>query len=350
MRLPRLLIDRAGLLRAFVQDFLEPLRVRHEIGPAGAHRIEVRVQRARQLGLDLDVADLAGAVPGLQILDLRGVGIEGVVIHEHRIPLDGAGNIRANALRIRVHLADLLLHRLRVVRQVNRVPVTFRHLPVVEPGQPRKRRQQRLGLDEERAEEVVEPAHDLAAELEMRHLILADRDRVGVVDDDVGGLQERIAQEAERGQILLGQLLDLFLVGRHALEPRRRDGHRQQQIQLGVLGHQRLDEERAALGIEAGRDPVGGHVVGVGDDRRGVRVVAGQRVPVGDEVEAVVLVLQRGPVVEGADQMAEMELSGRAHPRHDAWFHRSSSLIEIDGGRHDQLDRGCRRASARRAR
>ena len=52
------------------------------------------------------------------------------------------------------------------------------------------------------------------------------------------------------------------------------------------------------LGVEAGGDPVGHHVVRVGDDLGRVGVVARQRVPVGDEVEAVVLVLQRGPVVE----------------------------------------------------
>ena len=80
----------------------------------------------------------------------------------------------------------------------------------------------------------------------------------------------------------------LLLVGRHALEPRDRHDHLQQQVQLGVLGHQRLHEERAALGIDAGGDPVGGVVEGVGDEAAGVGVVAGQRVPVGDEVEAVV--------------------------------------------------------------
>ena len=49
----------------------------------------------------------------------------------------------------------------------------------------------------------------------------------------------------------------------------------------------------------------------------GVGVVAGQRVPVGDEVEAVVLVLQRHPVAEGADEVAEVQPSGRPHARDD---------------------------------
>ena len=63
-----------------------------------------------------------------------------------------------------------------------------------------------------------------------------------------------------------------------------------------------------------------------------VGVVAGQRVPVGDEVEAVVLLLQRGPVVQRPGEVAKVELSGRAHARDDARFHgeqqhRSKKLV-----------------------
>ena len=77
-------------------------------------------------------------------------------------------------------------------------------------------------------------------------------------------------------------------------------------------------------GIEAGGDPVRRHVVGVGDDLGCVGVVARERVPVGDEVEAVVLVLERRPVLQRADEMPEMELTGRAHAGDNARFHRKS--------------------------
>ena len=100
-----------------------------------------------------------------------------------------------------------------------------------------------------------------------------------------------------------------------------------------MLGHERLHEKRALLRVEPGRDPVGDHVVGVGDERRGVRVLARQRVPVGDEVEAVVLLLERHPVAERADEMAEMELAGRPHTRNDARAHGSRILImKLVGG------------------
>ena len=85
-----------------------------------------------------------------------------------------------------------------------------------------------------------------------------------------------------------------------------------------MLGHERLHEERALLGIEAGADPVGDDVVHVARDTARVGIFAGQRVPVGHEVEAVVRVLQRHPVAEGANQMTEMEAAGRPHAGNDA--------------------------------
>ena len=88
-----------------------------------------------------------------------------------------------------------------------------------------------------------------------------------------------------------------------------------------MLGHERLDEDRAPLGIEPRGNPVGHVVVRVLDERRRVGVLARQRVPVGDEVEAVVLVLQRHPVLERAHQVTEMQFARRAHARDNARFH-----------------------------
>ena len=89
------------------------------------------------------------------------------------------------------------------------------------PGSRANVGQQVLRLDEQiGAEEVVEAAHDLARELEVRDLVLADRHVPRVVHRDVGGLQERIAEEANRRQIAIREVLLLLLVSRHALEPR----------------------------------------------------------------------------------------------------------------------------------
>src|SRR5581483_1614895 len=115
---------------------------------------------------------------------------------------------------------------------------------------------ERLRLRENVAVEIVEAAHDLARELEMRSLILADRNEVRAIDDDVRGLQERIPQKSVGIEILLLQLLLLILEGRHALEPRQRRHHRKEEMQLGMLLHFRLHEDRGALRIETCGDPV----------------------------------------------------------------------------------------------
>jgi hypothetical protein len=107
-----------------------------------------------------------------------------------------------------------------------------------------------LRLDEDLAEEIVKTPHDLARELEVRHLVFADRHEVRVVDDDVGRLEQRIPEEPDARQIAIGELVDLLLVGGHALEPGNGRDHLQQQVQLGMFRHQRLDEERALFGID----------------------------------------------------------------------------------------------------
>ena len=254
------------------------------------------------------------------------------MVDEHRVALDGARDVGANPLRIRVHPHHLLPHRLRVVRQADGVVVALAHLPVVEPRQPRKAGQQGLRLGEQLAEEPVEAPHHLAIELEVRDLVVPHRHVVRLVDDDVGALQQRIAEKAEGRQVLLGELRDLLLVGRHPFEPGNRHHHLQQQVELGVLGHLRLDEQRAPLGVDAGGNPVGGVVAGVLDEPAGVGVLARQRVPVGDEVQAVVVVLQPGPLLQRPDQMAEVQLAGRTHAGDDAGLHGSNHPISNDIG------------------
>ena len=72
---------RSIVCSATTRAFFEPscrisftrARLREHLGAARADRIEIGVQRLRQLGLDLDVADLAGAVALLQIVDFRRV-------------------------------------------------------------------------------------------------------------------------------------------------------------------------------------------------------------------------------------------------------------------------------------
>ena len=83
--------------------------------------------------------------------------------------------------------------------------------------------------------EGVEAAGDLAGELDVGDLVGADGDEVGLVEEDVGGLEERVAEEAVGGEVLFAELLLLVLVGGDALEPAERGEHAEEQEELGVL-------------------------------------------------------------------------------------------------------------------
>src|SRR5439155_18407836 len=77
-------------------------------------------------------------------------------------------------------------------------------------------------------------------------------------------------------------------------------------------------EERALLGIEPRADPVGDVFVRVRRQSARIGEVARQRVPIGDEIKAVVLLLHRDPVVQGANEVSDMQAARRPHARHDA--------------------------------
>ncbi len=51
--------------------------------------------------------------------------------------------------------------------------------------------------------ELVEAAGDFAGELDVGGLVLADGDEVGLVDEDVGRLEERVAEEAVGGEVFV---------------------------------------------------------------------------------------------------------------------------------------------------
>ena len=73
-----------------------------------------------------------------------------------------------------------------------------------------------------------------------------------------------------------------------------------------------------ARGVEARGQPVRGDLEDVLADARGVGVVGGEGVPVHHDEEALVLVLQPHPVVEGAGQVAEVQRPRGPHAGEDA--------------------------------
>src|SRR5208337_133453 len=115
-------------------------------------------------------------------------------------------------------------------------------------------------------------------------------------------------------------VLALLLVAGDALQPSQRRNHAEQQMQLGVLGHMRLDEQRAALGIEPRREIVKYDLKRVLLDAAGVGVVGSQRMPISNEEKTIVLVLQAHPVAQRPNIIAEVQLSGGSHAAQDAAF------------------------------
>src|ERR1700704_2186397 len=86
-------------------------------------------------------------------------------------------------------------------------------------------------------------------------------------------------------------------------------------MKLGVFGDLRLQKDDAFLRVETGGQVVDHDLDAVLGDGAGVGVVAGQRVPVGDEVETVEgrIVLQADPVLQRAEIVADVQAAGGTH-------------------------------------
>ena len=171
------------------------------------------------------------------------------------------------------------------MRELDGVAHRLAHARSVDAPQAREMSEQRFGLREHRravaAVDEVEASGDLARQLDVRHLVLADRHVRGLVDEDVRGLQHRVTEVPVRDRVLVEmEVADLLLEGGDALEPRLADQHREQQVKLGVLLHLGLDEDDAALGVQTGAQPVEHHIVDVRLEPPGVLVARGEHVPV----------------------------------------------------------------------
>ncbi len=173
-----------------------------------------------------------------------------------------------------------------------------------------------LGLDQDRAEALVEAAGDLAHQLDVLALVLAHGDFLRLVGEHIGGLQHRIEEEARGGELTL--LRRLLLELGHAIEVAVRGECGQVPGELGVLADVGLAEENAALGIEAGGEqdrrrvvdalPQGGRIPG-----------NGERVQIDDAVDRrVATVLPFDVLPDRPDVVAEVLLAGRLDAAEDA--------------------------------
>jgi hypothetical protein len=193
----------------------------------------------------------------------------------------------------------------------------------VEAQQLGQRGQQRLALREHLAPAVIEAARDPARQLDVLDLILADRNEVALVEQDVGGLQHRILEQTDVDvlRLRLGLVLEL----RHALEVAEAGDVGQNPAELGVLGDHRLQKQQRAIRIDAERDEVDHHLGDSLCHLLGV-VVLRERVVVDDAEDAAVLVLQHDPVANCAEVVTEVQVTRWLDPRKHR-FHRRSVYL-----------------------
>ena len=156
---------------------------------------------------------------------------------------------------------------------------------------------------------------DVAGQLDMLLLVVADRHVGRLVEQDVGGLQHRIGEQADARALAV--LARLLLELGHAVEPAHARGAAEDPGQLGVRRHRawanRIDLSGSiplAISAAAISRTLERSCSGIDVDR--------QRVEVGEEEQALGLVLHPHPAQDRAEQIAEVEVAGRLDAGNDA--------------------------------
>ena len=153
----------------------------------------------------------------------------------------------------------------------------------------------------------------------MRQLVFAHRHEIRLVEQDVRGLEDRVAQKSVRGHVAVFNFFLLLFVGRIPLQPGDRRHHREQEMQDGMFRDARLDEHRGLRRVDAGGQPVDQELVDELADAAGVGIVRRERVPIRDEEITFVLALQAFPILQRAEIVAEMEQPARLHAAEDSF-------------------------------
>src|SRR5574337_10897 len=79
-----------------------------------------------------------------------------------------------------------------------------------------------------------------------------------------------------------------------------------------------LQEESRLRGIDPSRQHIQDHLADIFPNTLRIRVFSRERMPIGYEKEALIRFLQSAPVVQGPEQVAEMQPSRRPHPAQDS--------------------------------
>jgi len=145
----------------------------------------------------------------------------------------------------------------------------------------------------------------------VRSLILADRNERRLRQSDVGGLEDRVCQQAVVD--VLGLVRALLLVGRSALQPADRRHGVEEPAQLGDLRPMRLDKDGASFRVKAQGDQGGRHLEGLAAQHLRIVDVC-QGVVVDDAVDRLIAILQSHVIADRAQVVAQVRPAGGLMP------------------------------------
>ena len=179
---------------------------------------------------------------------------------------------------------------------------------------------------------MVHGAGQLTGKLEVLLLVFADGHVCGLVEEDVGGLQDGVGEKAELegGLVGGGGFHGVCVVGHarlglplgHASQVAHAGVAAQEPHQLGVLQDVLLGEDDAAAGMQADGEERGVRLEGVLAQGMGA-LGYGDGVQVDDRVEDAVgrrgLILQLDPLSQGAQVVAQVGDAGGLDAREDGF-------------------------------
>ena len=184
------------------------------MGAAFAHGVKEVVEGGDQLLFYLDITDATFLIAGFQILNFFLVGVEIIMVDKDRIAFNAARNIGADAVGVSVHAGHLSAHGGGIVTEHDCVAQALAHLRLPIRADQRAADDIAFGNREDFTIGVVKAAGDLAGDLDMALIVLADRHQMGARQQNIRRLQNRIAQQS------IGNLLQPGRV-RHILDRRQ---------------------------------------------------------------------------------------------------------------------------------
>ena len=272
------------------------------------------------LHLEVAVADRA-VVPGGEelVIDLLGAG----ELEEVEQVLDGLAHLRIGlgGGHVGHGLLELLDYRLVIVVDIYTVAFALAHLAAaVEAGDLDgfALGLVGMGLDEEiDLVIVVEANGKVASHFEVLQLVLAHGHIVRLVLQDVGCHEHGVGEQA--GVDVVGVLACLVLEGDGLLQLAQIGMHIEQGVELAGLRHVALHIDHALLRVHAGSQIFGQDAADIGIEGRRVGS-GGQRVIIGYEITAIVVVLHFDKVAKGTIVVSEVQVPGGADATQDDGF------------------------------